>query len=111
MIHRVRVTRRARSDADAIVKWIADEGRSPTGAAAWLKAYRTALASLAHWPESRSLAPEDEIEPRELRQLFFRMRRGKTYRGIFTIQNDEVLVLRIRGPGQRPLEPDELPVD
>lgn len=111
MSYRVHPVRRARKDADAIVDWIANQRRSPRGAAAWLKAYKEALASLSLWPESNSLAPEDEHDDRELRQFFFKTRHGRKYRGIFTICGDEVLVLRIRGPGQRFLEPDDIPGD
>ena len=111
MTYHVRPLRRARKDADAIVDWIANERRSPQGAAAWLKAYDKALASLADWPESHGLAPEDEFDERELRQFLFKTRRGRTYRGIFTVSGNEVLILRVRGPGQRILEPDEIPGD
>jgi hypothetical protein len=30
------------------------------------------------------------------------------YRGVFTIEGDQVLILRVRGPGQPLLEPDEV---
>lgn len=111
MTYHVRPLRRARKDADSIVDWIARERKSPEGAAAWLAAYEKAVASLAHWPESYGLAPEDEYDDRELRQFLFKTRRGRTYRAIFTIQGDEIVILRVRGPGQGLLEPDEIPGD
>ena len=100
--------RRARQDLTAILDWIANDRKSPKGAAALLKAYDKAVASLTHWPESYSLVPEDEFDDRELRQFPFKTRRGQFYRGIFTIQDDEIVILRIRGPGQADLEPGDL---
>ncbi len=42
------------------------------------------------------------------RPFFFKTPHGRTYRGVFTIVDDEIRVLRVRGPGQPSLEPDEL---
>ncbi len=44
----------------------------------------------------------------ELRQAFFKTRKGNTYRMILKLNPDEVKILRIRGQGQRPLSLDEL---
>jgi len=44
----------------------------------------------------------------ELRQAFFKTRKGNTYRMILKLNPDEVKILRIRGQGQRPLSSDEL---
>jgi plasmid stabilization system protein ParE len=111
MTYKVRAVRRAERDVDAIQNWMANVRKSPKGAAAWLAAFEKASTALAHWPESYGLAPEDECDERELRQFLFKTRRGKMYRGIFTIQGDEIVILRVRSPGQRPLEPDEIPGD
>jgi len=109
MTYKVRAVRRAERDVDAIQNWIATVRKSPQGAASWMAAFEKATAALAQWPESHGRAPEDEFDERELRQFLFKTRRGQVYRGIFTVQRDEVLILRIRGPGQRILEPDEIP--
>jgi plasmid stabilization system protein ParE len=111
MSYRVRLLRRARQDVDAILSWIANERKSPKGAADWLSRYEEVATGLAHWPESHGLALEDEFDDRELRQFLFKTRRGRMYRGIFTIQDDEVLILRVRGPGQQVVDPDDLPRD
>lgn len=109
MIYRVRTLRRARQDLTAILNWIAKERKAPRGATALLESYDQAVKSLTAWPDSYSLAPEDEYdEERELRQFFFKTRSGHPYRGIFTIQGDEILILRIRGPSQDELEPEDL---
>jgi len=44
-----------------------------------------------------------------IRHVFFRTRAGRTYRALFLLVGDEVRVLRVRGPGQPPVGPDELP--
>ena len=54
------------------------------------------------------LAPEDEFVDEEIRQAFFQTRRGQRYRVLFTVIDNEVRVLHIRGPHQRLLRPDEL---
>ncbi len=47
-----------------------------------------------------------------LKQAFFRTRRGRSYRAVFVIVGDivgdEVRILRVRGPGQELIEPDEI---
>ncbi|MGH7200482.1 MAG: hypothetical protein ACREJB_07745, partial [Planctomycetaceae bacterium] len=53
-------------------------------------------------------AREDEFVDWELRQFLFKTPRGRTYRGVFTVVDDEVRILRVRGPSQRDLEPEEL---
>lgn len=108
MSYRVRTLRKAKQDIDATVTWISKVRRAPRGAAAWLSAFEAAAKKVANWPDSYSLAPEDELDERELRQFFFKTRRGKNYRAIFTIQNEEILILRVRGPGQDDLEPSDL---
>jgi hypothetical protein len=59
-------------------------------------------------PLAYGLAPENEYVDYELRQFFFKTRRGRTYRGVFTVVADEIRVLRIRGPGQALLRRDEI---
>jgi len=34
------------------------------------------------------------------RQFFFKTPHGRTYRGVFTVVDDEIRVLRVRGPGR-----------
>ncbi|MBI1900279.1 MAG: hypothetical protein HYS13_04075 [Planctomycetia bacterium] len=55
-------------------------------------------------------APESEAigSGQEIRQILFRTPKGRVYRMLFTIEADEVLVLQVRGPGEPPVEPDDL---
>ncbi len=106
MIRQVDLARRARQDAEDIYAWIAD--RSREGADRWYAAFLKALESLATSAEGRGLAPESEELDVDVRQAFFKTRRGRTYRALFTIDGTRVHVLAVRGSGQRLLTPDEL---
>lgn len=106
MTFKVRVLRRAKQDLTTISDWIAE--RSPAGAARWITAFEMAREKLAENPERFGLSLQDARSRYELRQFFFKTPHGRTYRGIFVIEADEVLILRVRGPGQPPLQADEL---
>ena len=107
MKRRLVILARAQQDVDDLYCWIA--ARSRDGAMRWYQAYHAAVMRMRETPESYALADEnDEISDREIRQFSFKTRRGRTFRGVFTIVGDEVHVLRIRGPGQAPLTADEL---
>ena len=108
MPYRVRPLPRAQTDVDAILDWMIHERQSRQGAAAWLNAYDEATDRLTKDPESHAFAPERDQLSRDVRQFLFKTRRGRTYRGLFIIKDDEVLILRVRGPGQPPLRDDEL---
>ena len=83
--------------------------RSAEGAERWLDALEKALDSVANSPESYSLAEEADAFPHHtIRQFFFRTRRGRTYRGLFTVVGKEVRVLRLRGPGQDLVAPEDV---
>jgi plasmid stabilization system protein ParE len=106
MTHIVHVLARARADVDAIFQWIHE--RSPAGATSWYAAWLEAADSLATNPLRFGLAAESDQFDYKVRERFFKTRRGRRYRIVFTIVESEVRILRVRGPGQRPLEPDEV---
>lgn len=106
MTYRVLVLRRAEADLRHIASWI--QQRSPAGAQAWLDAFQKMVEKLARRPESFGAAEEDEEVKASLRQAFFRTRRGRLYRAVFTIVEDEVRILRVRGPGQAPITPPDI---
>lgn len=91
MSRQVRILRRAWNDLDQITAYIAE--RSPQGAARLIDRFEAAM---------ETLTPEAEDIGEEIRQVLFRTRAGRTYRALFLIVGDEVLVLRIRGGGKRP---------
>jgi plasmid stabilization system protein ParE len=97
---------RAERDLDHIVTWLFE--RSPQGAEAWHKAWKKTFRTLQTSADAYGLAPESEGQPLEVRQIFFRTRKGRNYRALYTIRGDEVLVMHIRGPGQDLVPPEGL---
>ena len=103
MTFRVKTLRRANADILRITNYIHE--RSPQGAAMWVNAFEKAKRRLADNAEGCSEADENERFDIEVKQSFFKTRRGRVYRLVFTIANDEVRILRVRGSGQGPIEP------
>ena len=97
---------RASADARCIARYIAD--RSLPGASAWLVALEQARDRLQLNPLGCALAEENEFFDIDVRQALFKTRRGRVYRLVFTVVENEVRVLRVRGPGQAPLEPGDV---
>jgi plasmid stabilization system protein ParE len=107
MAYTVRTLPRAEFDAQQIYNWIED--RSPDGAVRWWQAFLDACDRLKKQPQSFALAIESESSGREIREILFKTRQGRYYRALFVVLGNEVRVLRVRGPGQPDLQPDELP--
>jgi len=104
----VRILPRAEADFKAIYSYIAQ--RSPSGAIRWRTAFENSIRSASENPELFGYAPEDRTSERDIHQVLFKTPRGLTYRGIFTIRESELFILRIRGQGQPPLRQDEMPI-
>jgi len=110
MTYRVVVMRRAVRDVSHIAGWIAE--RSSAGALSWIAVYESAIVRLMDNPLGYGIANDlDPIGNSILRQFLFKTRRGRTYRGIFLVVDNEVRVLRICGPGQPALTEHELGLD
>ena len=105
MNYRLRIYPRAEADIEHILHWMVRH--SPAGALRWYAAFDEAAANLAVNPHRCGIARENAYVEPEIRQMLFRTHRGRTYRVLFTIAGDEVRLLRVRGPGQRDLQPDE----
>ncbi len=97
---------RAAMDTDHIFEWL--RSRSPRGALAWLDALDANFERLKTDYDSMGKAPESELLGELLYQSLFKTRRGRTYRLIYLVDGNRVVILRVRGPGQPPLESDEL---
>lgn len=93
MIYRVVVTAAAKQNLRSAYLWAAE--RAPMTAAAWLVRFEAKLGTLSYFPHRHGLAPENSLVDAEIRQLIFGRRQG-AYRALFTIKDDEVLVLHIR---------------
>lgn len=50
----------------------------------------------------------DAVSDFELRQILFKTRRGRVYRAVYFIEVETVFVVRVRGPRQAPIEPDDI---
>jgi len=103
----LRILARARTDVEDIFNWLVV--RSATGAVSWYAAFVRTMEKMRSDPESYGLAPESHVLRRELRQALFKTPRGRRYRIIFLLDVNEVIVLRVRGPGQAPLRRRDLP--
>jgi hypothetical protein len=96
----------ARQDKDSIFRWL--DARSPTGALAWLDAYDSLVERLKHDAGSFGLAPENHDCDFEVRQALFKTRRGHVCRALFSIEAEDVFILRVRGPGQALVIPQDI---
>jgi plasmid stabilization system protein ParE len=103
------VLARARGDVDAIYTWL--RRRSPSGAVRWYTAFLQAANSLGVNPDRHGFAPESTEVGRAIHQKIFKTRSGRNYRMLFIIFDNEVRVLRVRGPGQPPLSSNALSGD
>ena len=106
MTRELRILSHAHLDFAEIVDWLAKN--SVAGAERWIAAFDTALTDIAQHPDHSPLAPEDEFTDIEVREFFFRTKRGHRYRILFTLIDEEIRVLRIRSPGQDLLTDGEL---
>ncbi|MBC8290875.1 MAG: hypothetical protein H8E37_11215 [Planctomycetes bacterium] len=106
MKFKVRELPKAKADKRAIFESLFE--RSPRGAGAWLDAYDDILHRLQTSAQSFGEALENKDCELDVRQAFFKTRRGRVYRVLFFIEKAAVYVLRVRGPGQAPVEPGDL---
>lgn len=106
MSYDVFVQSRAETELTAIAMWIAE--RSPQGSLKWLDTLEAVKRKLAENPYQFGLAPENDYVDAEVRHALFGTPRGNRYRVIFSVVQNEVRLLHIRGPGQRPLTREEL---
>ena len=102
----VYITSRAWRDADEIFDWL--RLRSEAGATAWIEAFLAAANGLADAYDAFGFSAEGKELGHEVRERLFKTRAGANYRALYQVRESIVIVLRVRGPGQPPLSPDEL---
>src|SRR5207249_2810604 len=107
MSRRLRILGRAATDVEDIFNWLVR--RSVPGAITWYAAFRGALEQIASSPEGFAEAAESAVLRCQLRQALFKTRRGRVYRIVFRLSDTEIVILRVRGPGQGPLRRRDLP--
>lgn len=102
MSYRVRLTVEAEIDYEERLTALAE--RSPEAARRLHKTYVAALARLRDFPLSCGLAHESPRFAEELRHLLFGIYPKRKFRALFTVRGNEVVILAIRAPGERPVE-------
>ena len=107
MSRTLRIVERARLDVDGIFNWLVQ--RSVQGAVSWYVAFRHAIEKIASSPENFAEAAESHALGHQLRQALFKTRRGRVNRIVFEVSDTEIILLRVRGPGQYPLRQRDLP--
>ncbi len=101
MTYRVVVTARARADALEAFRWKAD--RSTLAASRWLVGLEKAIASLSKLPSRHPIAEdESELLGIDLRQMIYGRRPG-TYRLLFSIEGETVILHEIRHAARGPM--------
>jgi plasmid stabilization system protein ParE len=90
--------RAAERDCNRILEYIV--ARSRAGAEAWARAFDKVLAHLEDHADSCPVAAENEYVDFEVRETLFKTRRGLIYRILFTIRENQAILLHVRGPGQ-----------
>jgi hypothetical protein len=106
MTFTVRELPKAKEDKRSIFLWLHEH--SPAGAMAWLDAYDALLVHLSQHADSFGVALERPDCELPIRQALFKTRRGRVYRAVYFIERSDVFVLRVRGPGQAPMTPQDL---
>ncbi len=106
MSYEVELTEGAYADLDRLTASLAE--RWPEGADRLTARFFDALPRLETFPLACGVAYENRFFPGEVRHLLFEIRKGRTYRALFTVQGNLVRVLAIRAPGEKPVRPDDL---
>jgi plasmid stabilization system protein ParE len=106
MTYNAQSTARAEADVDHIYQWIFE--RSEEGAVRWYNAYCEAAERLRSSPLACGIAPESKNFAEQVRHILFKTRQGSTYRALFVVRGDTVHILCVRGPGERPVRPEDI---
>lgn len=106
MSRQVVVLPEAERNVHATLSWLQE--RSPAGAESWFHAWEDMLRQLCRIATSCVLAPESSTRDIEIRQILFKTRKGRPYRALFTIRDEIVYVMHVRGPRQNLMSADEI---
>jgi plasmid stabilization system protein ParE len=108
MSRRVRVTDEAENDIASATAWWAAH-RSAEQAERWYLGIRKSIRSLADSAGICSAAPESKRLKRDVKHLLFGLSKRPSHRVIIAVNDDEVVVLRVRHVAQRFLTIADLP--
>ena len=106
-MYRVIITGPAKRDIQTAHDWWA-EHRSAGQAGRWYLGIHKKIASLKQMPERCSFAMERDLLDQGIRQLLFGLGRRPTHRVVFMIDNNDVVVLRVRHTSQDGLTPEDV---
>lgn len=103
---RVEMTPGAKRDLLAEARYLAESSKSPDIAQAWFNGIRQAVLELSDMPRSFALARENDAFKEEVRQRIY-----KSHRILFTIHDDQLLILvhRIWHTARDNAEADDVP--
>jgi plasmid stabilization system protein ParE len=101
MAFRVEITLKAYRDLSGILRWLLAEHAGEQGLN-WYAGLNKAIDTLGEIPTRCPRAPENATSRREIRHLLYG-NKPHIYRILFTIRDDEVIVLHVRRPKQNPL--------
>jgi plasmid stabilization system protein ParE len=104
MIHQVLLSDRATRDLDDAYQWYA--ARAPAAAVDWYNGFIEALATLGNNPERCPRALEAEKLGLDIRQFLYG--RQRSYRALFIVREQAVVVLHIRHTARREVEMEDL---
>jgi plasmid stabilization system protein ParE len=104
MIYQIALTDRAAGDLETAYCWYAEQ--APESAVRWYNGFLDALNKLAANPERCGIAPESKKLHTEIRQLLYG--RQRSYRALFIIREQTVIVLHVRHTARREALPEEL---
>ncbi|WP_417748440.1 type II toxin-antitoxin system RelE/ParE family toxin [Rosistilla oblonga] len=110
MNHRLIILPQARADVQRNALWWSTH-HSSEQAARWLDAVQSQLESIAEFPESHSLAAENDDFAYEIREKRVGLGARPRYRAVFTLADDAIYVLAIRAAEQNRLTEDQVGFD
>lgn len=106
-MYRLTITDPAEQDIQDAYAWWRDH-RSEEQASRWYRGIHKAILALRSGADRHSRAPESDLHPTGLRQLLFGIGRRPTHRVVFAVENDVVLVVRVRHASQNALTREDL---
>jgi len=101
MKYRVEITPSAESDVEEAYCYIRDD--SPVNAVRWRKKLYEIASTLSQFPEGCGISLENDFVDFEVRQKLH-----GSYRILFTIDGNRVIVLHVRHGARRTMRPDEI---
>lgn len=107
MTYRVRATPEAEADVERLHASLVERAGDEV-ARRWYESYTKAVDKLRTRPLACGLAYESPHFKDEIRHLLFWISTRRKYRALFTIRGDEVVILTVRAPGERPVSPREI---